>query len=342
MRFFLFTSFTLRKTIAALFTIIRFYGFLIPALSFANSSGLINVVRVPDGTISLNGPSCKELTVQDTALQYWSRVLGEQLGIPSVATENLEGSRCTLDITPSVPSVVRWLQDFKTNYNGPNCWNSVLRVAHLISGFRFSSPEEMTFWMNSPYCHLLSENESSLPGDIIAIRDKDASEIHGMFFISEDLVFSKNTSSRMSRYGIQRANLVYQTFRLDELRCRKRQGPSLDCNRYSSHYRCHNVGLDRTDFENKNPTFSTLVRKTRELEAVISGYVMNGNGDFAKNQESIKAQLIEIENLVLNSMINSQKERFFLEALLLEINSLQIQIKLLGPKIKYLIDHSAP
>lgn len=336
MIFFLFTSLTLRKFKAALIAFVRLYSFLIPALSFADSSGLINVVRVPDGTISLIGPSCKELTVQDTALRYWSRVLGEQPEIPSVPTETPEESQCILDITSSVPSDVRWLQDFKTTYNGPNCWNSVLRVAHLISGFRFSSQEEMTFWMNSPYCHLLSDNEASLPGDIIAIRDKDASEIHGMFFISEDLVFSKNTSSRMSRYGIQRANLVYQTFRLDELRCRKRQGPSLDCNRYASHYRCHDVGSDRADLENKNPTFSSLAQQTRELETAISGYVMNGNGDFAKNQESIKARLIEIENLVLNTSANSQKERFFLEALLLEINSLQIQIKLIGPKTNVL------
>ncbi|MGZ3790462.1 MAG: hypothetical protein ACXVLQ_18185, partial [Bacteriovorax sp.] len=224
-----------------------------------STSGVIDIVRSgADGVISLNGPSCKELTDQDRALRIWTASLGETPGNMSSPLENTEENLCTLNINDSVPSIVRSLQDFKPAMNGPNCWNTALRLSGLVESSRYTSPEEMTFWMNSPYCRELSGSEQSLPGDIVEIRSADPDqpqsidEIHGMIYLSDALVFSKNTSSHMSPYGIQRASLVYQTFRIDDPKCEKVHGHPNDCSKWANHYRCKRSENDRLSFEKEN------------------------------------------------------------------------------------------
>jgi hypothetical protein len=308
-----------------------FFGWKALAEPQLNSSGLINIIRSKAGVISLNGPSCQELADQDQALRAWTVNSRETPGPQASAIETPEQKQCKLVIDDSVPSFVHSLQDFKTAFSGPNCWNTVLRLSQLAEFSRYSSPEEMTFWMNSPYCRELTEAERTLPGDIVAIRDRKHDqaqafdEIHGMIYLSENLAFSKNTSSRMSAYGIQRASLVYQTFRLMDSKCMKVKGQPADCFIWANHYRCAGSKSDRHSLEKENPAFAILSAEVRKIESVFSEYVMDGHGDYEKNNELIKKHLVDIENRILSTPKDSEGTGFFLKAFLQEIKSLKAQ-----------------
>jgi hypothetical protein len=304
-------------------------------------SGLMSVIQNKQGQIFLTGPSCHELQEQDQVLRTWTALVKENSGpkaSPVVAAD--DENRCELLISNSVPSFVRSLQNFKTAFSGPNCWNTNLRLSHLEEFSRFSKAAEMSFWMNSPYCREVSDSEKSFPGDIIAIRALNPNpvssaalafeEIHGMIYISEDLVFSKNTSSRMSSYGIQRASLVYQNFRTTDPGCMKIQGQPAGCPVWTNHFRCTSSQRDRVTLENSNVDFARLSAQVRGIESVLSDYVMYGRGDYPNKKENINFQLLELEKKVSATKSRASDLDFFLKALLMEIKSLQGQAEILN------------
>ncbi|MGZ3748059.1 MAG: hypothetical protein ACXVCE_14135 [Bacteriovorax sp.] len=307
----------------------------------AIAESLIEVTRNNGGVIFLNGPSCQELVQQERALRLWTLNSGETPGPIASPLESSDHSHCQLVINNSIPTLARSLQSFKTAFNGPNCWNTSLRLSGLTSFARFSTDEEMSFWMSSPYCRELSSSDSPLPGDIIAIRaekegqPKAFEEIHGMIYLSEDLAFSKNTSSTMSPYSIQRASLIYQNFRLTSSQCMRVQGHPDSCPRWANHYRCVSSEKDWASLEKESPEFASLSAEVRNLESQFSDYVMNGQGPYGTNKEKIPQQLTELEAKIAKAQKTSGtlgKIDFFLKALQQKIHSLQVQVEILNKK----------
>lgn len=295
--------------------------------SESSSSGLIDIVRSKNGSISLIGPSCQELTKQEQAIREWSEFYGEIPGSLIAPVEIPNENRCILNISNSVPSVVPALQDFKNAHNGPNCWNTALRLSGLVQFTRFSTPEELKFWLDSSYCRELSESEKSLPGDIIEIRAPNE-EIHGMIYLSEDLVFSKNTSGKSSPYGIQRSSLIYQNFRVDNTQCKKVQGSPSTCTRWANHYRCNRVESDRNTLKKINIEFAALSAEVTKIESVISEYVVKSDKDYLSKIEKLNTQLTEVEGKIQNSQKFKGHDSFFYQALLHDVNSLKTQLEI--------------
>lgn len=305
------------------------------ASSLFNGSDLIDINRDIDGIISLRGPSCQELIKQVQALKAWKISLGEVPGPMAAPVDLAEENRCQVIINNSVPNILKYLQGYKTVFNGPNCWNSALNLSGLIHFARYLSPDEMTFWLRSPYCRELSESERTLPGDIVEIRNLKPEnslafeEIHGMIYLTDELVFSKNTSSHMSPYGIQRSSLVYQSFRVDDPKCRKIQGQKNNCIKWANHYRCRSADDDRSLFEKENNEFGDLFFELRKIEATISAYVSEGRGTFESNKIEIKNSLSNSERIILERKTNERGLGFFWQALLQEINSLKAQLEII-------------
>lgn len=312
-------------------------GMTVLASPLFEGSDLINVERDIDGLITLKGPNCQELTEQVKALENWKIKLGGTPGQLLTPLENSEENNCQIIINNSIPNIIKHLQGFKATSNGPNCWNSALRLSEIIHFFRHVSSDEMTFWLSSPYCKELSESERKLPGDIVEIRSMNPEyplafeEIHGMIYITDELVFSKNTSSRMSPYGIQRSSLIYQSFRVDNLQCKNQQDSSGDCSRWINYYRCHSADKDRIFYEKINNKFSAVFFELEKIEFKISKYVFEGKSSSEFNKIIIGKQLNDIEIKISNEKISGKDMPFFWQALYHEINSLKTQMKIIGP-----------
>lgn len=335
---------TLREIKNVLFLWAGLTGFSLHAslvCAESTASNLIDVLRSPEGVISLEGPTCQELVQEEQALRSWTLKGGETPGPQSLPLEAPDHSRCRLNIDHSIPRLARSLHGLKAAFSGPNCWNTSLRLSGLLPFSRFSNSAEMTLWMNSPYCRELAASEKSLPGDIIAIRAQkpnqppDFEEIHGMIYLSDSLVFSKNTSSRMSPFGIQRANLVYQNFQIASAKCAKVHGPSQECYRWANHYRCTSADTARRAFEKMNPQFQVLSAEGNGIEAIFSEKVMKGQGDYEAHKEVLQKQLLDLEAKTLKLQNTSGENAFFVNALLHKITSLKDQAAILnrqGPR----------
>ena len=196
----------------------------------------VNGSRRPDGGITLTGENCDLLKRQVGAFQLWQATLLEKTGkAPTDCT--CDSLRCYMDIDSVVPEIVLKYVDVDAGRWGPNCWNTALVAAKILPVLRFTPPEEMNFWMKSPLCHAVPEDESPLPGDIAAIRDLSRTEVHAFTYITEEITFTKNYLTTMAPYRLQSTPDVFAIFSVP-FPCRHRVGNPTNCSTYVNYFRC--------------------------------------------------------------------------------------------------------
>ena len=325
----------------------NYYGFFLIFLNLTflkvnatnENSNLINIIRNAEGKITLTGPHCNELVEQELSLRNWTMNFKETPGAKNTPIRTINNEDCQLVVHDSVPSIIKKIQDFKSSWNGPNCWNTTLFLTQLNSVIRFTSDQEMSFWMDSPYCRELAETETAQPGDLIAIRrsqpiaQRQFEEVHGMIFISEALVFSKNTSSSMSSYHIQRGSLIYQNFHVDDSDCLKVKGHPSRCHIWANYFRCKSPLNDRELLEKKNPLFASLSQKVGEIETFLSQFVIANQGNFKNQREQLLIDLSLLEKQLNENIIKQDPGIFYFQSLLETIQSLKIQIGIIDKAI---------
>ncbi len=308
----------------------------VSAPSRASDAGLLDAVTESStGKTVLSADSCAALAKQLRALSDWKRAAGEI--VPAAPAVFSDGGRCSAEVQDYLPARPRRVNGKKTFRNGPNCWNNVLFTGNMAQAPRFSAAGEMTFWMDSPYCRQLGIRETPRPGDIVAMRTSarkgsragaPPEEMHGMVFLSPELVFSKNTSSKNDPYHMQRAPLVYQTFHFVSEQCEFVEGTPETCSTWANYYRCSDPAADRQAAYASSPGLAETARKFRLLEDRLSFAVMAGGGP----DEEITPLLKEVEALTAETENSAaaptgQKEEFFSGALLEAMRSARAQIR---------------
>jgi hypothetical protein len=192
----------------------------------------LSVGRDADGNLALTGADCAALEKQGAALAEWKARLREAPAAREACRCGPQG--CTLRV--DAPSFVRRVHDTRARRWGPNCWNTALVSAGILSAPGFASPEEMSFWMASPLCRPLHAAEAPRPGDIAAIRDEKGAEVHGFVYVSDELAFSKNYLTAASPYALQSPADVFGEYPVPAL-CRT-SGGSAGCPAYIDLFRC--------------------------------------------------------------------------------------------------------
>lgn len=131
-------------------------------------------------------------------IRVWRETLGEteDKNKPSRArraTLQEIGEGIVYDITDLLPKRARQMHERSTTRG--NCWNFTCWNSGVVSGIFNMYDFEFTHWLSSPLARRIESEEALRPGDLIAFRATGKSavtEIHGLTYVSEDLVFSKN------------------------------------------------------------------------------------------------------------------------------------------------------
>lgn len=186
---------------------ITFVALLLTVSSYAQN---VSVSRHSQNRrIQLYSPvPCGEVERQAEALRQWKLSLGEP-----VAATNLrrEDGWCFLDVDGVTPDIIRERYSTFARENGPNCFNTALTAAGVLSHLRHTEANELEFWLTSPLCRTIPRNEVR-PGDIISIRDQRGQHVHSFNYISETLAFTKNGFELQQQYNIQKTADVLNAY----------------------------------------------------------------------------------------------------------------------------------
>ena len=229
----------------------------------------VNAFRNPQGNVTLTGENCDLLKRHQSALSTWKTHLQETPQKPTREC-TCDSLRCYMNVDSVVPDFIQRFLDVDAGRWGPNCWNTALVASKILPVLRFSPPAEMNFWMSSPLCKAVPEDETPEPGDIVAIRDSAQNEIHAFTFITEELFFTKNYLTTRAPYRLQSAPDMYSIFPVP-FDCRHRVGNPKDCQVRENYYRCISfdafVQTHKIEF---SPRYIQLEILVREQEQRVS------------------------------------------------------------------------
>lgn len=254
---------------------------------------------------------------------------------------------CSTHITPFIPKIILPLHDSMTAYSGPNCWNTSLFTNQIVPFRRFTSEEEMTYWMNSPVCRELQAYESEKPGDIIAIRQNSSDgpiEMHGFVFLTNDFSFSKSSFSAAFPYEFTSSEQVYQTFALGEYeeykpdkKCRKVEGKpdANQCPVYANVFRCFSYQqyLDSSHFVSKNE-YKKMDFKFLAFEKELSDEVILERPFTKKKGLAFTLKLASLEKEYNRYILSHSPDSVLWDSFKFRIISFRTQIDLLMDELK--------
>jgi hypothetical protein len=269
------------------------------------------------GTTVLVSENCSVINEQILAIENWKKRLKEKdtaKSTPMCSCGVFDGVKeCRADVTDILPSIVKDVNNNAPIVDGPNCWNASLVGAKILPHFRYTTPEEMHFWMESELCKKVSADEKPQAGDVIAIRN-GSEEFHGFIYLSDQLSFSKNGYSRHSKYKVQRMNIVYNVYDLKDRECRhidsrtssivKTFFGGCDGDIYSQIYRCKSWDefVEQNDIDNEAKESWQAITN---IECNLKETTFGGPLDFQQLQ-LIKVSVQSLEALA-DDMINKIK-----------------------------------
>jgi hypothetical protein len=226
---------------------------LIPFLILTTQNVFAYQIDKQSDEIILSSVNCDDVEDIYSSLAQWSKSIKQDVQCPDLVLPE-DKKDCAVKITNCVPDHVKKYQSVNPTYSGPNCWNLALVMKDILPGLRYSTPEEMAFYMQPPLCRSLKNDEPLKAGDVGAIRNivnHKIQESHGFIYISDKLAYSKNGFSKYSPYSLQTLENVYQVYDVqNKPECRSNQiDVEADCETAVSYYRC----ISLTEYLKKNP-----------------------------------------------------------------------------------------
>lgn len=195
----------------------------------------------------------------------------------------------------------------KAELIGPNCWNASLVASRVVSYHRYINDKEFAFYMKSPLCRALSNEEARLTGDIgsISLKSKiprGAGGVeHAFVYFNETLIYSKKNPLPQHTFKLSPISDLRDSFSLI---------PGSNCFLNQSHPNCK---------------VRTTFYRCQGLEDYLVSRVSRKNDSILALQLFEKIEM-HTENLVMKKMINTesmQQSMSELQALLETSNSAQ-------------------
>ncbi len=298
-----------------------------------------SIIRNNEDNIILRANTCEEITSEISILNNWLKNSGSKTCSPFIDTIDADLNRldqkCEANITSCVPNHINLFHNKSPYISGPNCWNLTLVKSGILQNLRYSSPEEMKLYLNSPLCEALQKNQQRLPGDIGSIKTYDNELIHAFVYVSEKLVYSKNGVEKINPYALQELNTVYDEYHLNSLpdQCRENTMDP-NCSIGIEFYRCKSL----QGFLNVNNSLFEPYNKINQYISVLEKNLSN----FLFNPTEYNAQVLEnslgfydlIRNFLnysnFETLINESNQKevydFIINLFITKLDSIAIQI----------------
>ncbi|MBY0416250.1 MAG: hypothetical protein K2Q18_18900 [Bdellovibrionales bacterium] len=297
---------------------------ILMGLSFTFNTYALEVFPFGD-TIELSSETCSETESIVKSLEDWTKI----------KCKKIEG--CKYDIKSCLPAHIAGVVGKYSGYEGPNCWNLALVMKGILPGLRFSTKEEMAFYLNSPLCRNLEEGEERRPGDVGAIRElvnNKAYEFHGFIYISDKIAFAKNGETYESSYDLQTLNNVFASYQMsskEECYGNRINLNSL-CMNATSYFRCESLDAYLSKRAPISMDLKEIIQATSNYEKCnLEPFLVDGKvlSDKATNAfiNTTKALVKYTENQIKKNQKLSDEEKFIVTSLDLRMRSISEQFK---------------
>lgn len=166
---------------------------------FISVSNAILIER-KNNRIIISDQSCEKINLAIDSLKSWLENSQNKKGCHINA---VPGKRnCEMDVTDCLPDHVAKHHGTNAKESGPNCFNLVLVLQGILPYLRHSPREELSYYLSSGLCRILTIDEARRSGDIGIIKNRHWLD-HAFIYINEDITYSKNGYEEIKPYALQ-------------------------------------------------------------------------------------------------------------------------------------------
>lgn len=290
----------------------------------------------------ISDSSCELVKKHVSILASWTKKINAKSTCDQTKIKIVkkDGS-CEAKVSDCLPPHVLQYQGVNPATSGPNCWNLSLVMKNILPGLRYSSPNEMAYYMRPPLCRALKNGEKKEVGDVGAIRgvyEGMKEESHGFIYLSEDLSYSKNGFSKTSPYEVQSTEKVLSIYGVPtDLKCRANElDTRSDCGSAVSYFRCQSF----EDFLKKSPNLKAPVlsslRHVMHFEQCLERSTIDG---IALRSDAVSTLETSIQALVkylndkkakIGNGKTDEEESFLLGSLYFRLSAIGEQVEIAG------------
>jgi len=322
----------------------NFLLILLIALVASNNLYGLELKRNSNNDLILSAKNCSVLENELEAfsnLYQWSNQ--DICALPAI----IKGPEsCSANVTNCLSKHIINHHGKKSEIEGPNCYNLALVMNKFISTNRYSSYNEIKYFLDSSgYCRNIDPKEERKAGDIGVVGKRRLSNSgsarfvieHTYINVSENLVYSKNGKDKNSPYEIQSKKKVLDIYKLKDKSCHTNVSDS-SCQYTSSYYRCAPpVGAYSNDSEvsRKLLQFNKLVNKLEaELEAQVYNLMLiyDKQNILKFKETAIKVKDFSEKNLKgINISQLSGSDAYLAQTLIVRLESIYDQVGYFHP-----------
>ncbi|WP_413587355.1 hypothetical protein [Bdellovibrio sp. HCB274] len=234
---------------------------------------------------------CTELQAEIPSLSQWTINSKAGNGCENLSPAGQYEDFCAYNVTSCVPEHVVKYQNANPEIDGPNCWNLSLVMKGILPHLRYTTPQEMNFYMAPPLCRQLKDSEPRQAGDIGAIRsiaNGAINESHGFIYISEKLSYSKNGATKRSPYALQSLDGVLGAYGVPRnADCRKNEITNTNCKNAVSYFRCQSLDSYMASHQEIPDKVKKFFSESAKAENCISEQTMKGKALTAEAVQNI-------------------------------------------------------
>ncbi len=256
------------------FSILIALGFT-GAASAAAAPRFYRDASTPGSPFTVEASTCDEAGKIYSALEQWKARLGES--VPSTPPPPFQktASGCIVSLENAAPEFVKKYDGVKVVENWGNCWGTVLAAAGMVPDFidTHSMEEGTQLWVDSPLCSPVPQSQKPQPGDLISIGTPLSSSMlrhtHGMVYVGEGLVFSKNDGSTATPFAVQSMDDVLKVYPVENSPSCRQANPKNygKCSTVMTYYRCTTMNqLTQNPAHPISANLSACFAKMGELE----------------------------------------------------------------------------
>lgn len=272
----------------------------------------------------LKSNNCAELKGELKSFLNLSKIYEESTGDYKV-----ECSDQGQNLSPIIPSLMLNLLRKKSEYYGPNCWNSVLVANGLLPAIRFSNSEEVDFVYKN-FCKQVTELSKISPGHVFRIFNDKKEDFHSFIYISPNFSFSKDGPESKNNYQIENTDQIFKKYGIQEDCFGLDQKISQTCFEKIEVYDCSKT--KNLNFNRGKHSF--LVKLVDELEIKLGYLIENYRNDKSLDKKALMIRqllqnqktLIFIVNEILNENIESENDKNEMIFLYLRLDSIAEQL----------------
>lgn len=317
------------------------FSFIFFSLIFGDPRGSVEIKQVKD-QILIEAVRYEDLESIKRTLNAWLQTRNESDHCdlsPLPQNRDSSSGKFVADITHCLPARLRKHLNTNPEHSGPNCWNSALNLAGILPALRLSPADEMAFYMRSPLCRPLQNNETRNSGDIGAIRQFDESgtkEVHGFIYISDNLAFSKDNYSFLTSYELISLDNLLDFWSVPKKNnCRTNQFETSSCGRATTYFRCSSLEeyfSQHTDIpRDAIKLFEDLavIERALELEALEGlELTLATEGNIRSVAKAVASFLSQNQGEGTTSLSWNRDHNFLLGALDLRLEAIAFQLKI--------------